>query len=99
MLNRDEFFSIARFINDPKTWLNFSLVCRNTAQACKLIRLEKMNEFAKVDRRMGFFGCPCCDQDDRWEMQESKLPNGVRSHFFNSVFSVSPKAGTTRISI
>ena len=70
---RDIWQLIAEKIDDPKTFCNFSLVCKMFAEISRLVNPQKKTQFAKFTHHMILSGCPCCGFD---EEEGFLLPNG-----------------------
>lgn len=71
---------IGLYIDNPKTFYNFALVCKKFAFVCKLISVIKMNRFALPGGKDDFSECGV--DTYRWYV----LPNGnyhgpYRYHF------------------
>lgn len=64
---------IAEQIDDSKTFMTFSMVCKLFADVSKILNHQKKIQYSKSLYNQYISGCPCCDID----IEEGfKLPNG-----------------------
>lgn len=73
MATKDIWQLIAEQIDDPKSFRNFSSVCKMFAEVSRIICSQKKTQFAKKVRNIIIEGCPCCGVDTE---EGFKLPNG-----------------------
>ena len=71
--DKDIWYLIAEQIDNPETFMNFSLVCKLFAGIATKLNPQKKNQFAKKVSMADFPGCPCCGIDF---IEGFKLPNG-----------------------
>lgn len=72
-MNKDTLQLVAKHIDDPASFYNFSLVCKSSSRATELLSSQKKVQFAvKVKKRVSQ-NCPCCGPDTE---EGYLLPNG-----------------------
>lgn len=82
--DKDILFSIAKKINNPKTWINFSLACKKTREICLKLKKYKINQFLiKKNKKK------CCDDPDNagnrlwFSYKWKELPNGEKHGYLH----------------